>query len=437
MQETNLTEIALVVVAALAGGLGFVRLGQPPIIGYILTGIILGPSGLALIQSRDQVSVLAELGVLLLLFVVGMELSLRTFKKVWVVATLCTVLQILSSLAITLTLSNLFGWSAGLSLLLGFVASISSTAVVVKVMESIGELKSEIGQLTIGILIAQDLALVPMILVLRNYGESWFSPMLLIKLLASIGLIVVLIGYLSQRQRVRLPLTQIIAGNKELTPLASLTFCFGAAAISGLIGLSAPYGAFLAGLILGNTHERLAMIESTKPIQSILLMAFFLSIGLLLDLQFIWENLTTVLQLLFVITIGKTALNIGILRLLQLPWSQSFLIGIVLAQLGEFTFLMATISHETNIISEYGERLIIGLTVLSLTFSPIWLALAKHIREVADNGTANFQGILGFFQSEKLGPIKIWIKHIKHFFKNKSIIKESSSKSDSTPSSNE
>ena len=213
MQENiNLTEIALVVVAALAGGITLSRLRQPAILGYILSGIILGPSGFALIHSRDQVGVLAELGVLLLLFVVGMELSLRTFKKVWGIATLCTILQILLSITITVTLSNMFSWSLGLSLLLGFVASVSSTAVVVKMLESLGELKSETGQLTIGILIAQDLAIVPMILILRNYGESWFNPMLFVKVLGSIGMIVALINYLSRRQRVRLPLTQMIAG---------------------------------------------------------------------------------------------------------------------------------------------------------------------------------------------------------------------------------
>ncbi len=421
MEEINLTEIAMVVVAALAGGLGFVRLNQPPIIGYILTGILLGPSGLAFIQSRDQVGILAELGVLLLLFVIGMELSLRTFKKVWVVATLCTILQIFSSLVITLTLARLFDWSAGLSLLLGFVASISSTAVVVKVMENIGELKSELGQLTIGILIAQDLAIVPMILILRNYGESWFSASMLIKLAASIGLIGAIIGYLSRRQRVRIPLTQMIAGHKDLTPLASLTFCFAAAAISGLIGLSAPYGAFLAGLVLGNTHERLAIIDSTKPIQSILLMVFFLSIGLLLDVEFIWDNLATVLELLFVVTIGKTALNIGILRMLRLPWPQAFLIGVVLAQLGEFAFLMATISNETNIISEYGEKLIIGLTVLSLAFSPVWLGIARRLRDVADTNSVGLKGVFDFLSGGDLGIFKRMTKRYRHFFQTKTL----------------
>src|SRR5690606_14633606 len=161
----------------------------------------------------------------------------------------------------------------------------SSTAVVVKMLDSVEESKTDTGQITIGVLIAQDLAIVPMILILRNFDSDWFDAVLITKLVMSMGLLALLIGYLSRKQRVRLPLTQMIAGEKELAPLASLTFCFAAAAISGLIGLSAAYGAFLAGLVLGNTHERLIMIETTKPIQSILLMAFFLSIGLLLDLR--------------------------------------------------------------------------------------------------------------------------------------------------------
>lgn len=418
-ENINLTEIALVVVAALAGGITLSRLRQPAILGYILSGIILGPSGFALIHSRDQVGVLAELGVLLLLFVVGMELSLRTFKKVWGIATLCTILQILLSITITVTLSNMFSWSLGLSLLLGFVASVSSTAVVVKMLESLGELKSETGQLTIGILIAQDLAIVPMILILRNYGESWFSPMLFVKVLGSIGMIVALINYLSRRQRVRLPLTQMIAGEKDLTALASMTFCFAAAAVSGLIGLSAPYGAFLAGLVLGNTHERVIMLETIKPVQSILMMAFFLSIGLLLDIEFIWQHLGTVLLLLFVITIGKTALNIGILRVLHLPWSQAFLVGVVLAQLGEFAFLMATISNETHIINEFGERLIIGLTVLSLAFSPLWLASAKRLRDLADVNSIPLQSVLSLLYGEKISVFNKVIRFVRLFFLKK------------------
>ncbi|MBM3468162.1 MAG: cation:proton antiporter [Alphaproteobacteria bacterium] len=404
--EIGLTKITLVIVAALMGGLGFARLKQPPILGYILAGILLGPSGLGFIKSREPVALLAELGVLLLLFVIGMDLSLRTFKKVWVVSTLCTIFQLAASIIITAFIAKMFGWSLGLSLLLGFVLSLSSTAVVVKMLESIGEIRTDAGQTAIGVLIAQDLAIVPMILILHNLDKSWYDPSFVFKIILSIGLIVGLIVYLGRRQRVRLPLTQIIAGEKDLMPLVSLTFCFAAAAISGLIGLSAAYGAFLAGLVLGNTHERLIMLETTNPIQSILMMVFFLSIGLLLDIHFVWENIVIVVVLLFILTIGKTAINIGILHLLRLPWSQAFLIGVVLAQIGEFAFLLSTVGYETKIINDFGEKLIIALTVLSLSLSPLWLTAARKLHTLADSSTINLTTILHFLFSRKAGILR-------------------------------
>jgi CPA2 family monovalent cation:H+ antiporter-2 len=405
--DMRLIEITLVVVAALAGGLGFVRLKQPPILGYILAGIILGPSGFAYVESRDIVETMAELGVLLLLFVVGMELNLRTFKNAWLQTTLCTVLQIAISLIVTLGLAPFFGWSLGMSLLLGFVLALSSTAVVVNLLERIGEMRTESGQLAIGVLIAQDLAIVPMILILRNLNSgSIFEPGLIIKLALSIAIIVGLISYLSRKQRVRIPLTQIISGEKDLTPLASLGFCFAAAAISGLIGLSAAYGAFLAGLVLGNTHERIVLLETTKPIQSTLLMVFFLSIGLLLDLNFIVDHWIMVTVLLFVLTIGKTAINIGILHILKVPRAQSFLVGVVLSQLGEFAFLLATVGYQSGIIDDRGQKLIVAMTVLSLAFSPLWLATARRLKEHVDSRALSFTNILAM----AFGPEFSWVQ---------------------------
>lgn len=405
--DMRLIEITLVVVAALAGGLGFVRLKQPPILGYILAGIILGPSGFAYVESRDMVETMAELGVLLLLFVVGLELNLRTFKNAWIQTTLCTILQIGISLLVSFGLAPFFGWSLGMSLLLGFVLALSSTAVVVNMLERIGEVKSDSGQLAIGILIAQDLAIVPMILILRNLNSgSIFDPGLIIKLILSVTIIVALISYLSRKQRVRIPLTQIISGEKDLIPIASLGFCFAAAAISGLIGLSAAYGAFLAGLVLGNTHERIVLIETTKPIESTLLMVFFLSIGLLLDLNFIAQHWVMVTVLLFVITIGKTAINIAILRIIKVQRPQAFLVGVVLSQLGEFAFLLATVGHQSGIIDDHGQKLIVALAVLSLGFSPLWLASARRLKEHVDSKALSFTNIL----SMAFGPEFSWVK---------------------------
>lgn len=382
--EISLTNIALVILVALLFGLGMTRLKQPPILGYILAGIILGPSGLAFVESRDQVSVLAEMGVLLLLFVIGSELNLRTFKKVWLVTSLATILQILISIAVTFTLSYFLGWSSGLPLLLGFITAISSTAVAVKMLDSIKETNSEAGQLSIGILIAQDFAIVPMILILRNF-HSDFSPLWLVgKLLVAVGIIVALILYLGRRQRLRIPFVENIAQQKDLLPLISLTLCFAAAAISGLIGLSAAYGAFLAGITIGNSHQRTLVLDTVKPIQSTLIMVFFLMVGILMDVGFVYAHLATFLLLLLLITVGKTAINILILRFLKIPWPDAFLVGVVLAQIGEFAFLMASIGYESKIINEFGEKLILSLTALSLLFSPLWMTIARKLKTITD-----------------------------------------------------
>jgi CPA2 family monovalent cation:H+ antiporter-2 len=377
---TILTEIALVVLAALTGGLILARFRQPPILGYIFAGVILGPSGLKLIESRDVVDTLAQLGVLLLLFVVGMELNLRTFKKVWVITTVCTILQTLLSLVVCTICSYFFNWSLGVILLIAFIITLSSTAVVVKTLERFDDHKSELGQITIGILIAQDLALIPMMLLLQTQTSNAFDVWLFFKLLVSICLTIWLINYLSQRRRIRLPLTQMIAGDKELTPIASLTFCFAAASFSGLLDLSTEYGAFLAGLILGNTHERNILIDSIKPIQTILLMIFFLSIGLLMDLDFIYTHLNIVLLSLFTVIFIKMVLNIGILRLLKLKFSDSITIAAMLSQLGEFSFLLCNIGLSKKLISNFENKLIISLTVISLAISPLWISLVKYIQ---------------------------------------------------------
>lgn len=382
--EISLTNIALVILVALLFGLGMTRLKQPPILGYILAGIILGPSGLAFVESRDQVSVLAEMGVLLLLFVIGSELNLRTFKKVWLVTSLATILQILISIAVTFTLSYFLGWSNGLPLLLGFITAISSTAVAVKMLDSIKETDSEAGQLSVGILIAQDFAIVPMILILRNF-HSDFSPLWLVgKLLLAVGIIVALILYLGRRQRLRIPFVENIAQQKDLLPLISLTMCFAAAALSGLIGLSAAYGAFLAGITIGNSHQRALVLDTVKPIQSTLIMVFFLMVGILMDVGFVYAHLATFILLLLLITVGKTAINIIILRFLKIPWPDAFLVGVVLAQIGEFGFLMASIGYESKIINEFGEKLILSLTALSLLFSPLWMTIARKLKTITD-----------------------------------------------------
>ncbi|MBI2706782.1 MAG: cation:proton antiporter [Proteobacteria bacterium] len=406
--ESPLTEIAIVVTAALTGGIFLEKLKQPAILGYILAGVILGPSVFGFIENREMVSFLAELGVLMLLFVVGMELDLRSFVKIWPIAVGCILLQVVGGLCIAFPLAHLFHWPLNLALLLSFVFALSSTAVSVKILDTIGELKTETGRLTIGILIAQDLAIVPMILIVRSlqpHNELGIFLMLT-KIIVSIGLLAVLVWYLSRRERLPLSFLKMAAGHTDLTPLIGLTFCFGAATIAGLSGLSAAYGAFLAGLVMGNSNKRQAIIERMTPIYSVLMMMFFLSIGLLLDLQFIWKNLGIVLMILLFITLGKTALNVSILHLLRQPWTVSFISGLVLAQLGEFSFLLSMVGQEVGIVDAYGNKLIVSLTVLSLMLSPLWMTAARRLHDLAPKRTATLSHLLILLYGHKVSLIK-------------------------------
>lgn len=424
--EITLTEIAIVVTTALVGGILLEKFKQPAILGYILAGVILGPSLLGFIENRKGVHLLSELGILMLLFVVGMELSLRSFVQTWHISVGCIALQIVGGLAIAFPLAHLFNWPLNLTLLLAFVFALSSTAVAVKMLDTIGELKTATGRLTIGVLVAQDLAIVPMILIVRGLqpGEHMDVTLMLAKITVSVGLLAVLVWYLGRRERIRLPFLRMVVGHTDLTPLMGLTFCFGAAAVAGLSGLSAAYGAFLAGLIMGNSHERQILIDRMTPIYSVLMMMFFLSIGLLLDLNFIWENLGKVLMILLFITLGKTALNISILHLLRQPWTISFLSGVVLAQLGEFSFLLATVGQEVGIVDGYGNNLIVSLTVLSLALSPIWLTTAKRLHDLAPKRTVTLSHLLNLLYGREVSLIKHIYTTLRDRIKNRANLRD-------------
>ncbi len=393
--HSGLTEIALVALAAMGCGIFMERLRQPAIVGYILAGVLLGPSAFALVTDRDQIDVLAEMGVLLLLYVVGMELSLRAFRSIWRLAVLTTLIQIGASTGVMLIFWKFFDWSIGLTILLGFVVALSSTAVAIKVLADIGELRNRTGTITVGVLIAQDLAVVPMMLIVSSLGAMQAGPdgvggsfdwAAVPKIIGSIAVLAALIWYLSGGTKLRLPFSAIVAGHEDLKPLAALAFCFAGASISGLLGLSPAYGAFIAGLVIGGSHERHEMLEAAKPIQSILMMVFFLSIGLLLDLGFIWENLGTVAALFFVVVVFKTVLNVGALRLQGQTWPHAFMAGMMLTQIGEFSFLLSRIGVDSGLINADDSRMVVAVTVLSLALSPLIVLTARRLQNLAVDG---------------------------------------------------
>ena len=382
----DLTEIAIVVTVALGCGLILSRLRQPAIVGYILAGVVLGPSVLGFVTDRDQINFLAELGVLLLLFAIGMELDIRDFKPVIRFAFIGTGLQIAIASAVMFVLGYLLGWSWERSILVGFGIVLSSTAVAIKLLEDVGELGTDVGRRAIAILIAQDLAVVPMMLFVATMAPD--REFVMADLLPLVGAVIILGGllwFLGRRGRLTLPFRQFTRGQVDLIAIAALALCFAAAAISGLFGMSTAYGAFLAALLLGNSTDRKVMLRSTLPIQGVLLMVFFLSIGLLLDLDFIWANIGEIIVMLLLVTLGKTALNVGVLRFLKEPWPRAWLGGVALGQVGEFSFVLAALGVSVGAITDDGYRLFVAVIALSLVISPLWLDSARRLHRLADS----------------------------------------------------
>ncbi len=398
MQEhiVDLTGIAFITTVAVLFGFVLVRMKQPPIVGYILTGVVLGPTGFGLVSNTDTITLLAELGVIMLLFLVGMELSVRHFTSVAGPAAVVTAGQVVVALAITGVFGALLGWPTSQIVVLGFIVAISSTAIAVQMLDEVGDLRTLTGRITVGVLIAQDIAVVPMLIVIGSFsaaggGNAWLA----VKLGLAVALLLALLAYLGTRPgNFRLPFTEAIHGRVDMVALASIAFCFGAAALTGILGLSAAFGAFLAGLVIAGSTLRAEAIAATHPIQSVLIVVFFLSIGLLIDLNFVIDNLGTVIFFVIAVLAVKTAVNVLLMRVARQPWEMAFPAGLMIAQIGEFSFVLAATGVANGSISGDAYRLAIAVIAVSLLVSPLWMASVRRFHRIAQHGISDFRAAL-------------------------------------------
>ncbi|MDR1332856.1 MAG: cation:proton antiporter [Holosporales bacterium] len=392
--EYVFAHLTVIVLVAALSGLFLARLKQPVMVGYILAGITFGPSGLGFISSQVQIQFYSELGILLLLFVIGLELNIGSFIKMWKIPTLFTVIQVVANTVIAVLVSVIFDFPIFVTLLVAFITSLSSTAAIVKVLEYIGEFRTDVGHITIGILVAQDIAIVPMMLIIKKCGA--INSSVIINLILAIVLVVLLIKYLGRKDKIALP-TKHLLQHPELTPVITLAFCFTASAIVVLLGLSEAYGAFLAGLFIGNMQERQSILNSIKPIQNVLLMAFFLSVGLMFDLRFLIDNWLSVTLTLIAVTTWKVIFNTATVRFFAIELTKAASIGIILAQLGEFSLILANVATQSQIIDEFGQKMIVCITALSLSMSPVFIALATRTKDlsfIGDNSPVSLCKIL-------------------------------------------
>jgi CPA2 family monovalent cation:H+ antiporter-2 len=396
-EHLSLAPIALLLVGTVVSGLLLAALRQPPLVGYIIAGAIFGPSGLGLITDRTIIDIFAALGVLVLLFVVGTHLSLRAFKNIYRTAIGATLIQIVVSVLLMLLLAQLFGWQYQRAIFYGFCLALSSTAVGIKILEDIGELRTETGRCAVGVLIAQDLAVVPMLIIIVGLSSEAGVDLgpLLLKLLVAVAVLAALIWWLSRRQRVHLPFRGLLVRYADLAPVAALALCVIGAALSNALELSASLGAFIAGLYVGNTTERALMVRAMEPIQSLLVMMFFLSIGLLLDLKFVSTHLGTVLLLIGFVFLLNSGINVLALRAVGEHWRIAFVAGFALAQVGEFAFVLSQTAVSNRLIGEEAQRVVVAVIAMTMKISPLWLELARRLHALRAAPAEGMTSVVG------------------------------------------
>ncbi len=405
--QAILTDIAVVIMVAVLFGLGLMRMKQPPLVGFILAGVLMGPTGLGLISSSQNITTLAELGVLMLLFFIGTEISLKAFVYSIRQAVPVAAGQLLAALAIGLAISAISGASVAEGIILAFIIAISSTVVAMKVLDNLGVLRGEPGRIAVGVLIAQDIAVVPMLIIIGALGGETVSMAgLMFKVLVAVGILGFLLWWLGRRGKLKIPFAAAIENNTEILALGSLGWCFAAAALSGAVGLSPVYGAFVAGLIVGNSTLRNSVVPVIEPVQSVLLVAFFLSIGLLIDLAFVWSNLALVCAASLAVIAAKTLLNVFLLRITGASRDDALFAGLSMAQIGEFSFVLAAAGLASGALGGDLYLLAITVTAVSLIVSPAWMSVMKRMDEIATEAYPNYRAALAEAYSTELEQVE-------------------------------
>jgi CPA2 family monovalent cation:H+ antiporter-2 len=377
--DPTLIYIAATVFVLTVLGVLFDYLRQPVIIAHLLAGVVLGPYVLGVFTDPSVLGPVAGLGLVLLLFFIGLKIDLRILATQWRVAVFGTLLQVAASVGIVIGLAQWLDWPLVRAVLMGFVITLSSTPIAMRVLADKQLLNTPLGASTVGILVVQDLLAIPMLIVLGLFeGETPSLSKALLQV-SSAGLIVAVIIAAARHPGFRLPLAARLEGSRELQVLAALSMCFGTAVLTGLAELSVVLGGFVAGLLIRLSASLHWVSTALEPFNFALVAAFFVSVGVLIDIEFFFAHVGTVAGLTLLALVLNTVVNALILRILGERLRDSLIAGASLAQLGEFGFVLASLGLSTGVVSTTGYQYVLSVTALSWVVSPVWISLVGKL----------------------------------------------------------
>ena len=375
----SIANIFLVGILAVVIGYVLKRLHQPYLIGYIIIGVCLGQHGFDIFKSEEQIQFLGEIGIILLFFFIGMEISLPAFVKQWRVAILGTLMQVIVSVLVMWTIGYYADWSLARSVVLGFVIALSSSAVVIKLLEEKKLLNKKVGKDVLSILLTQDIAIAPILIITSLLGGvSQSATEMAMQILGGIIIISIFI-FLYKKESIEFNWLESLEEDHEMQVFMAIVFCAAGALLMGVLGLSPALGAFVGGIVVHAAKETDWIHDNLHPFRIIFVAVFFISVGAQIDLLFLRDNLQIIVALMFVVFILNQAVNSIVLRVFGSVWKEALIGGALLAQIGEMSFLVCFTAYSSQIISEFGYNAGICLISLTLLFSPLWIGGVQRI----------------------------------------------------------
>lgn len=378
MEFTILKDI--VIIFALSAFVNFIfnKFRIPTLIGYLITGIIVGPHLLGVIEEHESINIMAEIGVVLLMFSIGLEFSLNHLLRIRRIVFVGGFLQLVFTAVITMFIGRIYNLSWFPALFIGFLTALSSTAVVLKLLQDRSELTSNYGRTVLGILIFQDIILIPLMLLTPILGGKTGGIGADMVLLIIKSVIIIAFVYVGNRWMMPWLLHKIaLTKNQELFLMVIFLICLSVALLTSQIGMSLAFGAFLAGLMISESEYSHNAFGNLIPFKDTFSSFFFVSIGMLLNLQFVVDNYLLVIITVVVVIVVKAIIAGGTAFILGHTFRGTVMAGLALSQVGEFSFILAKLGLDYSILSQFYYQLFLAVAVISMSVSPFLIQGAR------------------------------------------------------------
>jgi CPA2 family monovalent cation:H+ antiporter-2 len=371
-------DLAYVFGAAVVGGALARSLRQPLILGYVLGGILIGPfTPGPTVAGVHEFELLAEIGVILLMYSIGLEFSFRDLLRVKWVALLGAPLGILLSIALGLGTGALLGWSWQPGVTVGAVISVASTMVLSRFLAERGELRSPAGQVMIAITLVEDLAVIVLTVLLPSLSDLGSDRALTLGLaLGKALLLLIPVTFIARKLLPGLMRRVVRAGNPELFVLAALALGFITAAITEAIGLSLALGAFLAGLLVSESNAGHQTLQHLLPLRDAFVALFFVTMGILVNPRILVWKPSLLLVIVALVVVGKSVIWVLVVKLFRYSTRTSLLVGLGLTQIGEFSYVLVRVARDAHIVGDDMYNAVLAASVVTILINGLLLRLA-------------------------------------------------------------